>query len=180
MKFWQKIIVVVIVMIAVGLVIYPNIVINTGDKLIVCNYDGDFSEYEENQSYNEVYCYNEKYDVSIRTFDVSNFLFFHVISMEYVEGDVRKTEFILEESYIENFLENAEITDNANNIDLAELIEGKEAIISNTRYTGNEYDNGIFYKLDGRYEEMWVFYVDDLLVIQVGSPDELPKFIAYR
>lgn len=180
MKLWQKIGIVAAVVIVVGLVIYPNIVIDTGKALIVCNYDGDFSEYEKNQSYNEVYCYNEKYDVSIYTFDVSNFLFFHIISMEYVEGDVRETEFILEESYIENFLENAEITANVNGIDLAALIEGKEAIVGNTRYVGNDYDNGIFYKLDGRYEEMWVFHVDDLLVIQVGSPDELPKFIAYK
>ena len=180
MKLWQKISIMVAVLIVTGLVIYPNIVIDTGEKLIVCNYDGDFSEYDENHSYNEAYAYNEKYNVSIRTFDVSNFLFFHVISMEYVEGDVRETEFILEESYIENFLENAEITDNANNIDLAKMIEGKEAIVGNTRYTGNDYVNGIFYKLDDRYEEMWIFYVDDLLVVQVGSPDELPKFIAYK
>lgn len=180
MKLWQKIIIVVAVLIVAGLVIYPNIVIDTGEKLIVCNYDGDFSEYDENHSYNEVYAYNEEYDVSIRTFDVSNFLFFHVISMEYVEGDMRKVEFILEEAYIENFLKNAEIKENPNNIDLAKLIEGKEAIVSNTRYVGNDYENGIYYILDGRHDELYVFYVDDLLVIQVGSPDELPKFIAYK
>ena len=180
MKLWQKVLIVVAAVVGVALVIYPNIVIDTGDRLLVCNYTGDFSEYEKNQSYNEVYCYNEKYDISIRTFDVSNFLFFHVISMEYVEGDVRETEFILEESYISHFLENAEITDNSNNIELAKLIEGKEAIVGNTRYLGNDYTQGIFYKLDGKYEEMYIFYVDDLLVIQVGSPDELPKFIAYK
>ena len=180
MKLWQKILIAVAVVVAVGLVIYPNIVIDTGDRLIVCNYTGDFSEYEENQSYNEAYCYNEEYDVSLHTFDVYNFLFFHVISMEYVEGDVRETEFILEEAYIKNFLENAEITDNENNIDLAKLIEGKEAVVGNTRYVGNDYTQGIFYKLDGRYEEMYIFYAEDLLVIQVGSPDELPKFIAYK
>ena len=180
MKLWKKLLIAVAVVVAVGLVIYPNIVIDTGDRLLVCNYTGDFSGYDENHSYNEVYCYNEKYDVSIRTFDVSNFLFFHVISMEYVEGDVRETEFVLEESYIKNFLENAEITDNENNIDLAKLIEGKEAIVGNTRYLGNDYTQGIFYKLDGRYEEMYIFYAEDLLVIQVGSPDELPKFIAYK
>ena len=59
-------------------------------------------------------------------------------------------------------------------------VKGKKAIIKNKRYTGNEYDKGIFYQLDGKYEELYVFYVDDLLVIQVGSPDELPKFIAYE
>lgn len=126
MKLWQKITITIVAVVALGLVIYPNIVIDTGDRLLVCNYDGDFSGYDENHSYNEVYCYNE------------------------------------------------------NHIDLAKLIEGKKAIISNTRYTGNNYDNGIFYKLDGRHEEMWIFYVDDLLVVQVGSPDELQKFIAYK
>lgn len=180
MKLWKKILIAVAVIVALALVIYPNIVIDTGDRLLVCNYTGDFSEYEENQSYNEAYCYNEKYDVSLHTFDVYNFLFFHVISMEYVEGDVRETEFILEESYITNFLANAEIKYNENNIDIAKLIEGKEAIVGNTRYLGNDYVNGIFYVLDGKHEEMYVFYVDDLLVIQVGSPDELPKFIAYK
>lgn len=180
MKLWQKILIALAVVLATALVIYPNIVIDTGDRLLVFNYTGDFSEYEVNQSYNEVYCYNEKYDVSLKTFDVSNFLFFHVVSMEYVEGDVRETEFILEESYIANFLEKAEITDNSNNIDLAKLIEGKEAIVGNKRYLGNDYTQAIFYKLDGRYEEMYIFYVEDLLVIQVGSPDELPKFIAYK
>ena len=180
MKLWQKIAVVVVVLIAIGLAVYPNIVIDTGEKLIAFNYDGDFSEYDDNHSYNELYAYNEKYDVSIRTFDVSNFLFFHVISMEYVEGDVRETQFILEEAYVKNLIENGEIVENEKNIDLAKLIEGKEAIVSNTRYLGNDYDNSILFKLDGRYEELWVFYVDDLLVIQVGSPDELPKFIAYK
>lgn len=180
MKKWMKVILIVVVLLAIALIIYPNIKIDTGDRLIVCNYTGDFSEYEQNQSYNEVYCYNEEHDVSIYTFDVKNFLFFHVISMEYVEGDVRETEFILEESYITNFLENAEIKYNDNNIDLAKLIEGKDAIVGNTRYLGNDYTNGIFYVLDGKHEEMYVFYVEDLLVIQVGSPDELPKFIAYK
>lgn len=180
MKLWKKLAVLIGVLLVVGLVIYPNIEIDTGEKLIACNYNGDFSKYDENHSYNEIYAYNEKYDVSIRTFDVSNFLFFYVISMEYVEGDARKTEFILEESYIEHFLKDAQIKENEKNIDLEKLIEGREAIVSNTRYTGNDYDYGICYKLDGKYEELWVFHVDDLLVIQVGSPDELPKFIAYK
>lgn len=180
MKKWTKPLIIVVTILIAALIIYPHIEIDTGDRLIVCNYTGDFSEYDINHSYNEVYCYNEKYDVSLHTFDVYNFLFFHVISMEYVKGDVRETEFILDEAYIINFLENAEIEYNDNNIDLAKLIEGKEAIVGNQRYLGNDYTNGIFYELDGKYEEMYVFYVDDLLVIQVGSPDELPKFIAYR
>lgn len=100
--------------------------------------------------------------------------------MEYIEGDFRETQFILEESYIEDFLENAEITDCPEGFDLAALIEGREAVVGNTRYLGNEYDYCIFYKLNDRYDEMYVFYKDDLLIIQVGSPDELPRFIAYK
>ena len=38
----------------------------------------------------------------------------------------------------------------------------------------------IDYVLDGKYETLYVFYVDDLLVIQVGFSDEGPKFIAYK
>ena len=167
-------------------VIFRNVIkracrfVKDQDLGVACNYTGDFSEYDDNHSYNERYAYNEKYDVSIRSFDVNKFLFFYTIRMEYVEGDVRETEFILEEAYITHFLEEAIIEENENNIDLASLIEGKEVVVGNTRYLGNEYDNGIFYRLDGKYEEMYVFYADDLLVIQVGSPDELPKFIAYR
>ena len=33
---------------------------------------------------------------------------------------------------------------------------------------------------DGRYEELFVFYLDDLLIIQVGNSDEGPKYIAYE
>jgi hypothetical protein len=36
------------------------------------------------------------------------------------------------------------------------------------------------YKLDDKYEELYVFYLDDLLVIQVGNTDEGPKYIAYE
>lgn len=176
------IIIIASVMALVGIlfIVYPHIEIDTGEKLIRCSYSDDFSEYDENHSYNEVYAYNEKYDVSIKSFNVKNFLFFYVISMDYVEGDVRKTEFILEESYIQHFIESAEIYDNEKNIDLAALIEGKEPVIGNTRYTGNDYETGIYYILDGKYEEMYIFYKEDLLIIQVGSPDELPRFIAYK
>ena len=38
----------------------------------------------------------------------------------------------------------------------------------------------IYYTLDGKEEVMFIFYVDELLVIQVGLSDEGPKFIAYE
>lgn len=180
MKRWLIPLVIAAVLIAAFLIVYPHIVIDTGEKLIVCNYSGDFSQYDKNHSYNEIYCYNEEYDVSIRSFEVKRFLFFHTIHMEYVKGDFRERQFVLSESYVEHFLAEAEIVENENGIDLAELTEGRRAVVGNKRYTGNDYTNGIFYRLDGKYEEMYVFYVDELLVIQVGSPDELPRFIAYE
>ena len=169
-----------VVLIATFFAIYPHIEINTGDKLIRCSYSDDFSEYDVNHSYGELYAYNEKHDVSIRTFNVKKFLFFYVIEMECIPGDFREVQFVLEESYIADFIENADIEEAPDGFDLAALIEGKEAVVGNTRYTGNDYEYGVFYELNGRYEEMYVFYADDLLVIQVGSPDELPKFIAYK
>ena len=181
MKKKSKFVLIAILMILTGfLIAYPFIKIYTGNTLIICNYNGDFSKFDKNHSYNELYCYDEERDISINSFDVKNFLFFYTVSMNYIEGDFRKTQFVLKESYIENFLNNAEIISNDNNIQLASLIEGKTAVVGNTRYVGNDYNNGIFYKLDGRHEEMYVFNVDDLLVIQVGSPDELPRYIAYK
>ncbi len=174
------IIAVIVFIIAVSFFIYPNIEFKKDGKLYVCSYSDDFSEFEENAGYNELFFYNEKRDISVKTFDVKNFLFFYLLTFEYEEGDLRKTQFVLEEEYIEYWLNNAEINDNSNNIDIAELIRGKKAIVGNKKYSGNEYNNGIFFELDGRYDEMYVFESDGLTVIQVGSPDESPKYIAYK
>ncbi len=172
--------IIALIIIVIGLIAYPHIEIKTADKLFVCRYSDDLSEFEDNASYNELYFYNQKRDISIKSFDVKNFLFFYLLELEYTDGDFRKTQFVLEEEYIKNWIENAEITDNPNNIDIKALIADKKAVVSNKRYLGNDYENIITFKLDGRYDELSVFYVEDLLVIQVGSPDELPKFIAYR
>ena len=170
----------VAVLLIVFFIVFPHVEIKTESQLIRFSYTGDFSEYDNNHSYNEIYCYYPKRDISIRSFDVQKFLFFYRISMEYIDGDFREKQFVLPESYIENFLENAVIESNTNNIAVADLIQGKTAIVGNTKYPGNDYTNAIFYQLDGRYEEMYVFESDGLVVIQVGSPDELPKYIAYR
>ena len=89
-------------------------------------------------------------------------------------------EYLLEESYIKRVINEAEITDNSNNINLEELIKGKEAIVGNTKYYSENEKIELYYILDGKEEEMFIFYVDDLLVIQVGLSDEGPKFIAYK
>lgn len=178
-KIWF-IIITVIIVIGILLLVYPTIEIQTDDKLIAFRYTDDLTEFESEISYNESYVYYADRDISIYDFDFKNFLVFHVITMEYIEGNYCDTQFVLEEQYIQDFLERAEIKYNDSNIDIAKLIEGKEAIVGNTRYLGNDYVNGIYYVLDGKHEEMYVFYVDDLLIIQVGSPDESPKFIAYK
>ncbi len=169
----------ILVVICIFLIIYPQIEFRKGSKLFVCQYSENFGEFEKNPSYNELYFYNEKRDISIKSFNIKKFLFFYVLELGFVEGDARETQYILEEEYITNWLKNAVITDNPDNIDVAKLIEGKTAIVSNKRYNNDE-KQSIFYELDGKYDEMYIFYVDDLLVIQVGSPDENPKYIAYK
>ena len=75
---------VVVVLLAAALIVYPFVEIDTGEKLIRCSYSDDFSAYDQNHSYNEVYSYYEKRDISIKGFQVKKFLFFHNIHMEYV------------------------------------------------------------------------------------------------
>ena len=171
---------IILAVICLGLIAYPFIEIDTGEKLIVCSYSDDISEFEENASYNELYFYNKKRDISIKDFNFKKFMFFHVIELSYIKGDARKTQFILDETYINDWLENAVIIDNSDNIDLKNLIEGKTAIIGNKRYSTTDSKSAIFFEFNGKEDEMYIFYADDLLVIQVGSPDESPKYIAYK
>ena len=103
-----------------------------------------------------------------------------MIKLNYKKGNICASEYLLEEDYINDFLDRAVINENVNNIDVSNLIEGKSAIVSNKKYFGNDYSNGIWYQLDGKEEVMYIFYVDDLLVIQVGYSDEGAKFIAYK
>lgn len=173
-------VIITLVIIGLFLIIYPTVEIQTEEKLIAFRYTDDTAEFETEFSFNETYVYYDDRDITITDFSFEKFWFFHVITMEYEEGNYCDTQFFLEEDYIKDFLERAEIEDNVNNLDIAKLIEGKEAIVGNTRYLGNDYENAVFYILDGKYEELYVFYIDDLLVIQVGSPDESPKYIAYK
>ena len=78
------------------------------------------------------------------------------------------------------FINNAIIESNDTNIDVKNLIEGKTAIVSNTRYLGNDYETAIYYELNDRYDVMYIFDNDDLLIFQVGFPDEGSRFIAYK
>ena len=176
----KKIFICISLILFLFLLIYPFIEIDTGKKIIVFGYNDDVSKYEDVSCYDESYFYVEDKDISINNFTFSKFLFFYIITLDYEEGNVCETEYLLEEEYINNFLENAVILENENNIDLSKLIEGKKAIVSNKKYFGNDYKSSIYYKLDEEEQVMYIFYVDDLLVIQVGNTDEGCKFIAYR
>jgi hypothetical protein len=179
----KKIIIVSIIVLFIGLlfVLIPYIKIDTGSKIIYLKYN-DFidKEYEENMCYHESVSYVKSKNISINKINIEKRFIFYLFTLEYVHGNLCDTEYVLEESYIEDFINNAKITYNSHNLDIEKLIEGKTAIVSNTRYLGNEYDTFIDFKLDGRYEIMYIFYKDDLLIIQVGSADESTKFIAYK
>lgn len=172
--------IILLVVLSVLLLIYPTIEFKNNGKLILFRYNDMITEFDDYTCYDDSYSYNEKRNISIHEIDINKYFIFYVITLEYTEGNICSTEYLLEETYIDNFIKNAKIKYNENNIDIAKLIEGKTAIIGNKRYLGNDYLRSIDYILDGVHNTLYVFYIDDLLVIQVGLSDEGPKFIAYK
>lgn len=179
-KILLGILIAFIVFVAAFLIIFPNIEIRKDNKLIICSYSDYLSEFDENLSYGEIYSYSEKRDISVKNCSFKKFLFFFVFEYDYVEGDFRKTQFVLKEEILKDWITNGKVIENPKNIDIKALIEGKKSIVGNTRYLGNDYDTSVTYKLGKDYQEFFVFYKDDLLIIQMGTSDELPKFIAYK
>ena len=175
-----KIIIPLLIIIIIIFITLPTIEFKTKNKLIAIRYKNDITEFETNECYSESYHYNEKHNISLQGFDYKKILFLHIYSFEYKKGNICETEYLLEESYIKNFLENAKIKYNNENIDIKKLIEGKTPIVSNTRYLGNDYTKSIDYILNGKHETMYIFYKHNLLIIQVGQSDEGPKYIAYK
>ena len=84
----------------------------TEKKLYAIRYKEDFTEFETNGCYNENYYYNNKHNISLYNFNHKKFLFFNFYSFDYKEGNVCKTEYQLEESYIKNFIEKQLILEN--------------------------------------------------------------------
>lgn len=158
----------------------PLIKIDKNNTIKYISFSDDISEYDEVTCYDDAMSYYKKKDMTIKEIDIEKKLFFYIFTLKYEKGNLCDSEFILEESYIKNFIENAEIINNESNIDLNNLIKDKKAIIKNKRYSGNDYDTFIEYKLDYKYQIMYIFYIDDLLIIQIGHSDEGPKFIAYK
>jgi len=179
MKKYISIIIILIVLIII-LLILPNIEYKYKDKLIKFSYSEDYGDFESNPCYSESYFYNEKWNISLYNFEVKKVLFFFVQSFSYKEGNICAKEYLLEEEYIHNFLDNAVIKENNKNIDLGKIIKNRKAIVGNKRYFDNDYETAIYYVLDGKEEVMYIYYLDNLLVIQVGLSDEGPKFIAYE
>ena len=101
LKIFTVILIALAFVILLTALVYPNIEFRKNGKLYVCRFSDDFSEFEENASYNELYFYNEKRDISLKNFNSKNFLCLYLLSFDYVEGDARKTQFILEEEFIE-------------------------------------------------------------------------------
>ena len=155
-------------------------IVDKNNKLIFISYRDDISEFEDDFCYHESITYNKKRDISIKEFNIKKYFIFYLYSLEYEKSNLCETEWQLEEEYITNFINNAEITYNPSDINIEALIKDKTPVVSNTRYLGNDYETVINYKLDNKYEEMYIFYKDDLLIIQVGNPDETTKFIAYK
>lgn len=180
----KKFVIVFIVFILIIIGIYfclPWFEFRKDNKLYVFFKEEGYGEFEDNLCFNESVSYNEKRDISITDWENKKiFLGLYLITLEYEEGNLCDTEYVLEESYIENIILNAEVIENNNNIDLEKLVSSKSAIVGNKRYLGNNYDNEMYYILDGKYEVLYVFYVDDLLVIQVGFSDEGARYIAYK
>lgn len=162
------------------LAIYPNIEFRRDNKLYYFTYSDNTDEWDMNLCYDESYSYNEERDISISGWEYKHFLFFKLFILDYKEGNVCDTEYVLDADYIDRVINEAEIIDNSHNIDLKELIKNKEAIVGNNKYNSEDEKMEIYYILDGKEEEMFIFYVEDLLVIQVGLSDEGPKFIAYK
>lgn len=180
------IIVVILVIISVLICIYPKIEFYSGKYLYMMSYSNDFVDSEdfyiteEETCYDESYSYDKERDISIIDFEYKKFLFFKWFKIKYEKGNICETEFLLEEVYINNFLENAVILE-SDDVDLASLIKDKQAIVSNKRYPWNDEYKWISYKLNGKYEEMFISIDEEgLIIIQVGLSDEGPKYIAYK
>ena len=176
----MKKIILIIGVLIISLIALFNIELKKDNKIIFLSFTDILEKYDEVTCYDEGVSYDKKEDISITNIDITKILFFYKVTLEYEKGNLCDYEYVLEEEYIKDFLANATIKENNSNIDLEKLIKNKTPIVSNKRYIGNDYDKSISYILNNKENILYIFYVDDLLVIQVGLSDEGPKFIAYK
>lgn len=178
----KKIFIIIGIILLIALVFYliPYIKIDKNNKIMYLSYTDILSEYDEVTCYDDGMAYYKEKDITIKRIDIEKKFIFYLVTLDYVEGNLCDKEFYLEENYIDNFIKNAEIKENPKNVNLKNLIKGKNPIVGNTRYFGNDYETFISYILDDKHEILYVFYKGDMLIIQVGLSDEGPKFIAYK
>ena len=176
-----------IIIIGIFLVIYPYISFYYQDYLYMMSYAKNFEESEELKIIEQESCYDESYfyikekDITVTSLDYHSFLFFRWFKLKYIEGNLCETEFTLLPSYIDNFIANAKINEDSDNIDLEKLIKGKKPVVENKRYPWKEDRYYISYVLDNEFEEMFIYVEDDgSVIIQVGLGDEGPKYILYK
>ncbi|MBR3786664.1 MAG: hypothetical protein IKJ77_09675 [Firmicutes bacterium] len=189
-KKTMTILAVAVAVIAAGLLIYPHITIQTEDKLIACRYSDDISGFETEVSPDENYTYWAERDVTWSGFHFRKFGPFYVLVFDIEEGNTIASKYVLDQEYLDAFLAEAAIdvvekdykeirltTD-----DVVAMIAGKTPLKNGGRYTCPDYDAAttIYYTLHGKENVMYIYETDGLLVIQVGYPDEGPKYIAYE
>lgn len=180
MKKNFKLILIILFILIIFILIYPNLEFSINNRLYHFTYKEDWTEWEENLCYNESYSYNEKRNISINKWELKKFLFFKLFILDYKPGNVCATEYLIKDEEIKRIIDDGTIIYNDNSIDLSKLIKNKKPIEGNKRYSGNNYENSITYKIDGKEIQLYIFYVDNLLIIQVGLTDEGPKYIAYK
>lgn len=176
----KKLLIIITLIILITLIIYPNIEFYKDNKLYILTYKEDMSEFENNMCFNESYSYNKDRDISIYKWNSKNLLFFRWLELEFKKGNICDTEYYLDDEYINKIINESEIIENKNNINLKELIKDRIAILDNKKYSTDEEKIFILYKLDNKEEELYLFYIEDLLIIQIGNVDEGAKYIAYE
>ena len=186
-KKWIMPLGIIVAFVVIVICIYPSIEFYKGGYLYMMSYgkdweySEDFDEVEQELCISERHSYNKKRDITITSWEYNKFFVFKWFKIKYEKGNLCATEYQLEESYIKHFIEEAKIDENKDDVDLAKLIKGKRAIVSNKRYPWNEERKYIGYTLDGKYQDMYIGEDEDgLLIIQVGHSDEGPRYIAYK
>ena len=123
-------------------------------------------------------------------FDFKKFGPFYVLVFDIEEGNTIQSKYKLDSGYMNSFLQDAAIDTVEKDYkdieltteDVAKMIAGKTPLENGGRYTCPDYDAAttIYYTLHGEENVMYIYEADGLLVIQVGYPDEGPKYIAYE
>lgn len=181
MKKKIMLITIIVFIITIALIIYPNIEITKGNKLYAMSYNENWDEWEENFCYNESYSYNKKRNISIYNWDIKKIGIFKCFVLEFKKGNICETEFLLKEEYINKIINEAKIIENEDKVDLKKLLKNKKAIVGNTRYSWNDEYKYIGFELDREYKEMYIYTNEEnLIIIQIGNSDEAPKYIAYK